>query len=257
MSTRIVYNVERSLTTTVNDIEHIESQSLNGIGLVKVFFQPSAKVEMAVAQVTAIVQTQLRQLPPGTNPPLVISYNASSVPVLQLGLSGGVAVRAAAVRSRVQLHPDAAGDGPGRRDPAAVRRQAAADPGGPRPRSAPGEEPGAERRRHGDCPAEPDPAVRHVEDRHTGVRRRHQRQCPDRRRAERSADPVFQWRAHLHPRRGAGPRRRAAADQHGPRSTGSARRCSSSRRTATRRRSTSFPRSRRCCRGCWRRCRKA
>ena len=89
MSTRIVYNVERSLTTTVNDIEHIESQSLNGIGLVKVFFQPSAKVEMAVAQVTAIVQTQLRQLPPGTNPPLVISYNASSVPVLQLGLSGG------------------------------------------------------------------------------------------------------------------------------------------------------------------------
>src|SRR6478736_4353628 len=64
MSTRIVYNVERSLTTTVNDIEHIESQSLNGVGLIKVFFQPSAKIEMAVAQVTAIMQTQLRQLPP-------------------------------------------------------------------------------------------------------------------------------------------------------------------------------------------------
>src|SRR5580765_2997634 len=88
MSTRIVYNVERSLTTTVNDIEHIESQSLSGVGLIKVFFQPSAKIEMAVAQVTAIMQTQLRQLPPGVTPPLVIVYNASSVPVLQLALSG-------------------------------------------------------------------------------------------------------------------------------------------------------------------------
>jgi len=88
MSTRIVYNVERSLTTTVNDIEHIESQSLTGVGVIKVFFQPSAKIEMAVAQVTAIMQTQLRQLPPGATPPLVIVYNASSVPVLQLALSG-------------------------------------------------------------------------------------------------------------------------------------------------------------------------
>jgi CzcA family heavy metal efflux pump len=88
MSTRIVYNVERSLTTTVNDIEHIESQSLSGVGVIKVFFQPSAKIEMAVAQVTAIMQTQLRQLPPGATPPLVIVYNASSVPVLQLALSG-------------------------------------------------------------------------------------------------------------------------------------------------------------------------
>jgi CzcA family heavy metal efflux pump len=88
MSTRIVYNVERSLTTTVNDIEHIESQSLSGVGVIKVFFQPSAKIEMAVAQVTAIMQTQLRQMPPGATPPLVIVYNASSVPVLQLALSG-------------------------------------------------------------------------------------------------------------------------------------------------------------------------
>jgi multidrug efflux pump subunit AcrB len=88
MSTRIVYNVERSLTTTVNDIEHVESQSLSGVGLIKVFFQPSAKIEMAVAQVTAITQTMLRQLPPGVTPPLVIVYNASSVPVLQLALSG-------------------------------------------------------------------------------------------------------------------------------------------------------------------------
>jgi multidrug efflux pump subunit AcrB len=88
MSTRIVFNVERGLTTTVNDIEHIESQSLNGIGVIKIFFQPHVNIGSAVAQVTAICQVQLRQLPPGTTPPFIIQYNASSVPVLQLGLSG-------------------------------------------------------------------------------------------------------------------------------------------------------------------------
>src|SRR5579862_5626005 len=88
MSTRIVSIFERSLTTTVNDIEHIESQSLRGIAIVKVFFQPGARIDMAVAQVTASGQSQLRQLPPGTQPPFILSYNASSVPVLQLGLSG-------------------------------------------------------------------------------------------------------------------------------------------------------------------------
>jgi multidrug efflux pump subunit AcrB len=88
MSTRIVSIFERSLTTTVNDIEHIESQSLRGIAVVKIFFQPGAKIELAVAQVTASGQSQLRQLPVGTQPPFILSYNASSVPVLQLGLSG-------------------------------------------------------------------------------------------------------------------------------------------------------------------------
>jgi multidrug efflux pump subunit AcrB len=88
MSNRIVFNSERGMTTTVNDIEHIESQSLNGIGLIKIFFQPHVNIGNAVAQVTAISQVQLRQLPPGTTPPFIIQYNASSVPVLQLGLSG-------------------------------------------------------------------------------------------------------------------------------------------------------------------------
>src|SRR6201996_5650828 len=88
MSQRIVFQSERTLTTTVNDIEHIESQSLNGIGVIKIFFQPKVNIAMAVAQVPAIAQTQLRQLPQGTNPPLVISYSASSVPIIQLGLSG-------------------------------------------------------------------------------------------------------------------------------------------------------------------------
>src|SRR6201997_1555371 len=88
MADRIVYQSERSLTTTVNDIEHIESQSMNGIGVIKIFFQPSVNIADAVAQVTAIAQTQLRQLPQGTTPPLVIQYSASSVPILQIGLSG-------------------------------------------------------------------------------------------------------------------------------------------------------------------------
>jgi multidrug efflux pump subunit AcrB len=88
MSNRILNLTERSLTTTVDDIEHIESQSLNGIAVVKVFFQPKANINRAIAQVTAISQTQLRQLPPGTTPPLIITYSASSVPIIQLALSG-------------------------------------------------------------------------------------------------------------------------------------------------------------------------
>ena len=88
MADRIVSITERALTTTVDNIEHIDSQSLNGVAVVKVFLQPNATVEQAIAQITAVSQTQLRQLPPGTTPPLVISYSASTVPVLQLALSG-------------------------------------------------------------------------------------------------------------------------------------------------------------------------
>src|SRR5207253_2124538 len=87
MSNRIVTLTERTLTTTVDDIEHSESQSLNGIAVVKVFFQPHANIEKAIAQITAISQTILKQLPPGTTPPLVITYNASTVPILQYGIS--------------------------------------------------------------------------------------------------------------------------------------------------------------------------
>jgi CzcA family heavy metal efflux pump len=87
MSDRVVFPFERSLTSTVNNIEHIESQSLNGVGVIKIFFQPKVEVAMAVAQLTAISQSAVRQLPPGIYPPFVIIYNASSVPILQLGLS--------------------------------------------------------------------------------------------------------------------------------------------------------------------------
>jgi CzcA family heavy metal efflux pump len=84
---RIVYAHERALSATVNDIEHIESSSFNGIGVIKVFLQPGASVDAGVAQITAIAQTILRLLPPGQQPPLVIRYNASTVPILQYSVS--------------------------------------------------------------------------------------------------------------------------------------------------------------------------
>jgi CzcA family heavy metal efflux pump len=88
MSGRIITPYERILTTTVNDIEHIESQSLQGIGVVKIFFQPGADIRTATAQVTSVSQTVLRQMPPGVNPPLILNYNASTVPIIQLAISG-------------------------------------------------------------------------------------------------------------------------------------------------------------------------
>jgi len=88
LANRITSPSERSMTTTVNDIEHIESQTLNGVAVIKIYFQPHVNIGQAIAQVSAINQSTLRQLPQGTTPPLVIQFNASSVPVLQLGLSG-------------------------------------------------------------------------------------------------------------------------------------------------------------------------
>ena len=88
MSDRIVSVTERNLTTVVDNIEHVESQSLYGIAVVKVFLQPNASLDRAIAQITASSQTQLRLLPQGTTPPLIIAYSASSVPVMQLALSG-------------------------------------------------------------------------------------------------------------------------------------------------------------------------
>src|SRR5271157_1306955 len=88
MEKRLVTVTERAMTTTVNDIEHMESQSYNGVAVIRVFFQPNVRAEMALAQMNSIAQTLLRALPPGTTPPFLIKYDASSVPVLQLGLSG-------------------------------------------------------------------------------------------------------------------------------------------------------------------------
>src|SRR3984957_18325120 len=83
MEQRFTSNFERALTTTTNGIEHIESQSLYGVSVIKVFFHPGTKIEMANAQVTAIAQTVLKQFPPGSTPPLVVNYSASNVPIIQ------------------------------------------------------------------------------------------------------------------------------------------------------------------------------
>jgi len=84
---RMLAPYERFLTTTVNDVEHIESVSMPGLGIVKIFFQPNVDIRLATAQVTSVSQTAIRQMPPGTQPPLVLNYSASTVPVVQLAFS--------------------------------------------------------------------------------------------------------------------------------------------------------------------------
>ena len=116
MSGRVVYYYERALTTTVSNIEHIESESLYGRGIVKIYFQPGTDVAAAQAQVTAVSQTVLKQMPAGITPPLVLSYNASSVSGARPAGRRGPADGIRTVRSRVQPDPPAAGLGPGRGD---------------------------------------------------------------------------------------------------------------------------------------------
>jgi multidrug efflux pump subunit AcrB len=88
MAGRIITQYQRILTTTVNDIEHITANSYNGIGIVKIYFQPNADIRTANAQVTSVSQTILKQMPPGATPPLILNYTASTVPIIQLALSG-------------------------------------------------------------------------------------------------------------------------------------------------------------------------
>ena len=123
MAGRVIYYYERQLSTTVNDIDHIESQSLNGIGIVKIFFQPGVDIRTATAQVTSASQTVLKQMPPGITPPLILNYNASTVPILQLGAVVEGSVRAEDLRPRPELHPPGAGLGARRGDPVALWRQ--------------------------------------------------------------------------------------------------------------------------------------
>jgi multidrug efflux pump subunit AcrB len=87
MAGRVVYYYERQLSTAVTDIDHIESQSLSGVAVVKIFFRPGVDIRTATAQVTSVSQTVLKQMPPGITPPLILNYNASTVPILQLALS--------------------------------------------------------------------------------------------------------------------------------------------------------------------------
>ena len=131
MAERIVTISERGITITVNDIEHIESQSLNGVGVIKVFFQPNANIQTAISQVTAIVQTAVRSMPPGTTPPIVIIYTASTTPDHSARPQQQDVAGAAALRSGTELPAHPPDDRPRRRYPVSVRRQDAPDTGGP------------------------------------------------------------------------------------------------------------------------------
>ncbi len=134
IANRIVLFSERVAQTTVNDVEHTESQSVNGTAVVKYFFQPDADNDLSMSQITAVSQVQLAFSPPGTTPPFVLNYNASSVPILQLALSSDTLPESQIYDLgntilRTQLATVA-----GRLDPLSLRRQAAPGSGRSRPR---------------------------------------------------------------------------------------------------------------------------
>ena len=129
MANRITSNYERALTSDVDDIEHIESQSLNGVSVIKIFFHPGADINRAIAEAASNSASILRVLPPGTLPPNIITYNASTVPILQLGLSSDTLPEQQLYDLGNSFDPHATGDGARRGGAAAVRRQDPPDHG--------------------------------------------------------------------------------------------------------------------------------
>ena len=215
MEKRIVTVYERALTTTVNDVEHIESQSFNGVAVVRIYFQPNAKVEMGLAQVTAISQTMLRILPPGIFPPSVIKYDASSVPILQLGLGSKTL-------SEQELFD--LGQNFIRTQLATVQGAAVPLPFGGKMRQVMVDldppalyayQLSASRHLGGDHRPEPDPAGRHGQDGRSRVPGEAQQQPAPAGRAERSAREDRQRRDGLPPGRRPGAGRLFRADQRG------------------------------------------
>ncbi len=172
MSGRVIYYYERTLTAQVNDIEHIESQSLPGYGIVKIYFQPKVKIDFAIAQVTAASQTVSNICPAGITPPYVLSYNASSVPVLQLALSSANLSQAQLFDYAQNFIRPQPRDRRRRRRAFALWRQGASGADRHRPRKAAQIRPfGAGcRRRPGR--AKSDHAGRHAEDRRIRIYRR-------------------------------------------------------------------------------------
>ncbi len=202
------------MTTTVNDIEHIESQSYNGVSVIKVFFHEGAKVEAGVAQVTSICQTLLRTMPPGTTAaahhPIqrVERADHSARPLEQ------IAFRAAALRPRPQLRAHPARHGAGRADPAALRRKIAPDHGRSRPEQAHGEKHFPNRCQQRPQRAKRHPSRRHGKNRRPRIQRPPQLQPGGSRKTKRPPDQAGQRRDGLHPRRRQCPRRLCGADKH-------------------------------------------
>jgi multidrug efflux pump subunit AcrB len=214
MAGRILTIYERVLTTTVNDVEHIEANSYAGFGIVKIFFHPGVDIATANAQVTAVSQTVLKQMPAGTTPPLILNYNASTVPILQVALAGkGLSEQNLAdlglntIRTRLVTVPGAAIPYPF----GGKTRQVQID-------LDPGRAAGARavRSGRGQCArrAEPDHAGRNAEDRRVRIHRAAQQRAVGHRRSRRPAGQGRQRRHRLHPRRGPGARRQRAADQY-------------------------------------------
>ncbi len=165
MAGRIVTYYERAVTTSVNDIEHIESQSMTNYGIIKIFFQPTVNINAALAEVAGLSQTVLKQLPAGITPPTILSFDAASVPILQLALSSDQLSQSALIRPGQQLHPSAARLRPRGGHTLALWRRGSADPGGPQSAGAARLRPVGERRGQRPGGAKPDHAGRQPEDR--------------------------------------------------------------------------------------------
>ena len=214
MEGRITTVYERVLTTLVDNIEHIESTTVNGTSVVKIFLQPNASLDTANAQVTAASQTILRQLPAGTQPPLIINYSASSVPILQLALSGNGLTEPQLndlalnfLRTQLVTVPGAAVPypygGKQRQVMVSLNPQLLQSKG-----LSPSDVVSAVNLQNIVLPS----GTAKIDQ--VRIRRRSQRRAPHGRRAERSAGESGQRRDYLSPRRGAGQRRIRAADQY-------------------------------------------
>ena len=214
MAGRIITPYERILTTTVNDIEHIESTSLPGIGIVKIYFQPNVDIRTATAQVTSISQTVLKQMPPGTTPPLILNYNASTVPIIQLANTSKTLSEQQILDLVAELHTPGADHGAGCCHPLFVwrpLRQVQVDLD-PQELQSTGLSAQDVARRHRQ--PEPDPASGQRENRPAHIHGAAQRRRRNHPGSERPAHQDGEWRHDLHPRRRPCARRLAAAAEH-------------------------------------------
>jgi Cu/Ag efflux pump CusA len=201
MAGRIVTFYERSLTTSVNDIEHIESQSIPNYGIIKIFFQPTVNINAALAEVSAMSQTVLKQMPAGITPPLILSFNASSVPILQLALSSDKL-------SETTLFDDASSfirpqlaSVAGAAIPLPYGGKVRQGPGRPQPAGAAYLRHLRERRRQRPVDPKPHHPGGDRENRQIRIHREFERFSPRDRGFQRSSDQDRQWNGHLHARR--------------------------------------------------------
>ena len=171
MAQRITTYSEFSLSNNVNDIKQMESQTLPGVAIERIFFQQNVSIDLAIAQVVSAMNSIRAVMPTGVQPPVVMRFSASSVPVIQLALSSESESQRQALRLRPVPHPPDADPGAGLDPAGALRRRAAADHGGPRPQCAAGARPDADRRHQRHHGAEHRGAVRPVEDRRAAISR--------------------------------------------------------------------------------------